>query len=308
MIRRLLLAAIATGPLLALAGCHHCCSSGPSRPPQPYLPPPPGGPFIGSPGGPSPNTIPPTTLPTTPGGMPPAGGGLPPPSLDVPRNFGPSPAPNNGRPPQELLLPDQLPGGPSSRSGYPDPNAGPAFLGPPTNPPRAPVVTPNPTVQPVPNPMPKAPPAATAGLPGFTRITDGVATGRKPGLDGFDSLRQGGFRTLAYLHPAGADTSAVRDLAEKRGFAFVAIETTPENLPGAFRRVEQLATDRAARPVYVCDDDGLRTGAVWYLHFRTTEGQNADAARIRARSIGLTDQTDEGKAFWVAIQQFLANR
>jgi len=147
-----------------------------------------------------------------------------------------------------------------------------------------------------------------AGLPGLMKVKDGVATGRKPTLDGFDSLKQGGYRTVAYLHPSGADVSAAQDLAEKRGFAFVAIETTPENLPEALRRVNQLVADRSAHPVYVYDDDGLRTGAVWYLHFRTVDALNDDAARVRARSLGLTDQTEEGKAFWVAIQQFLANR
>src|SRR5262245_15059825 len=271
MIRRLLFAALASVPLVGLVGCHHkCCSGGMDRP-QPYLPPPPGGPFIGPPGASS--TIPPTSLPTTPSTVPsvtPGGPGLPPPELTVPRNYGPAPAPGNGRPAPEVLLPDPLPpGGPSSRSLYPAPNPGtPPFLGPPvkstTPPPAANVARTTPTT----------------GLPGFTKVKDGVATGRKPTLDGFDSLKQGRYRTVAYLYPSGADVSAARDLAEKRGFAFVAIETTPENLPDALRRLNQLVADRAAQPVYVSDDDGLRAGALWYLHFRTVDALNDDAARI----------------------------
>lgn len=319
MIRRLLFAALAVGPLVGLAGCrHHRCCSSPDRAPQPYLPPPPAGsPFLG----PNPNAIPPTQVPVTPGPSPflgpqpgpgPSPGPLPVPDV-VPRqgNFGPpSPAPNNAGPAQELILPDPLPNSPSSRSNYPDPLAGPPFLGPPVSPKPSSAEPPvsRPLPQPGPTVSPKTAAAPTTGLPGYTRLKDGVATGRKPALEGFDSLKQSGFRTVAYLHPAGADVSAARDVVEKRGLTFVAVETTPETLSAALTQVNQLVADKAGQPVYVYDDDGLRTGAVWYLHFRTVDAQAAEPARIRARSIGLTDQTEEGRAFWVAIQQVLANR
>jgi hypothetical protein len=293
MIRRLLVTAIASGTLLGVVGCHHhkCCSNSPGGQ---LLPPAPGGP----------GTIPPTSLPTSPiPSVGPSGPAQPEFLQPRPGNYGPPPA--NGRPQPEILLPDPLPGGPSSRSAYPAPPGGPPFLGAP--------VTPKPLAEPPlaskpPVTAPKPAAAPTAGLPGYTRIQQGVATGRKPTLDGFDSLKAAGFRSVAYLHPAGADVSPARDLAEQRGFTFVAIETTPETLAEAFRKVGQLVTDRATQPVYVFDDDGLRAGAVWYLHFRTADSQAADTARIRANGIGLTDQTDEGRAFWVAIQQFLANR
>lgn len=308
MIRRLLVAAVASGTLLGAVGCRHhkCCTKSPCGPSPTYLPPAPGGP----------GTIPPTSLPTTPAPIPAVGpSAAPQPEFLQPRpgNYGPppgaipTPVPNGGRPQPEVLLPDPLPGGASSRSTYPGPGIGPV-LGEPTTPktsPEPPFAAKTPAA--APSPMPKAA-APTGGLSGFTRIQDGVATGRKPTLDGFDSLKSAGFRTLAYLHPAGADVSAVRDVAQQRGFTFVAVETTPETLPDAVRRVGQLVADRGGQPVYVFDDDGVRTGAVWYAHFRTVDAQPADTARIRAAGIGLTDQTDEGKAFWVAIQQYLATR
>src|SRR5262249_51617483 len=77
------------------------------------------------------------------------------------------------------------------------------------------------------SPTPKA---TAAGLPGFKVVKEGVASGRRPELDGFDTLKQNGYRTAVYLHGPGADTSAIRDLAEKKGLTFVAIETTPEKL------------------------------------------------------------------------------
>jgi protein tyrosine phosphatase (PTP) superfamily phosphohydrolase (DUF442 family) len=157
---------------------------------------------------------------------------------------------------------------------------------------------------------PVAPRAAggTAGLPGFVRVKEGVASGRKPTLDGFDALKQSGYRTVVYLHPAGADVSAVRDVATKRGLALVAVETTPEKLAAALEAFNAALADRAARPAYVFDDDGVRAGALWYLHFRTAEAMNDDAARVRARPLGLTDQGDEARAFWLATQRILETR
>ena len=44
------------------------------------------------------------------------------------------------------------------------------------------------------------------------------------------------------------------------------------------------------------------------LHQRTVDLESADVAKIRARSLGLTDQGHEATAFWLAIQQYLATR
>jgi protein tyrosine phosphatase (PTP) superfamily phosphohydrolase (DUF442 family) len=139
-------------------------------------------------------------------------------------------------------------------------------------------------------------------------VTTGVASGRKPTLEGFDSLKQSGYRTVIYLHTAGADVSAARDVATKRGLAFIPIETTPEKLAGALEAFNAAVGDKTARPVYVFDDDGVRAGAVWYLHFRTVEAMNDDAARVRARPLGLTDQGDEARAFALATQRILETR
>lgn len=303
MIRRLLCTAVACGTIFGAAGCRHnkCCSKSPCTSGQQFLPPPPGA---------APSTIPPTALPTMPnaGTLPPVGvAPAPQPEFLQPRpgNYGPppvpapAPAPAPAKPQPEILLPDPLPGGPSSRSAYPQPPGNPPFLSSPA--------APKPVGEPplAAKPAPVVPPAPTFGLPAYTRIREGVATGRKPALDGFDSLKSSGYRTVAYLHPAGADLGATRDLAEARGFRFVGIETTPETLPEAAKHVNQLVADRDGQPVYVFDDDGLRTGAVWYLHFRTVDAQPSDTARIRASAIGLNDSSDEGRAFWVAIQRLL---
>jgi protein tyrosine phosphatase (PTP) superfamily phosphohydrolase (DUF442 family) len=275
MIRRLLIIALAG--LVLTSGCRHrCCLNDPANRPNPYRPPAPNSPLL----------LPPTDVPTTPG---PSGAGS---SPFVPRVGPQDPL---TKPPAELLLPDALPGT-SSRSNFPN-NPAPGVLGTPTSPRSAepPIASAKP--QPVPT-----------GLPGFVRVKDGVATGRKPALEGFAALKQAGYRTVVYLHPAGADVSAAKEVAEKRGLKFLAIETTPEKLGESLKAFNAAVADPAGRPVFVFDDDGVRAGALWYLHFRTAEAMNDDAARIRAKPLGLTDQGDEAKAFALAIQRYLETR
>lgn len=267
MRRKLLLTAVLVAG--AVGGCRHKCCSPASTTPRPYLPLPP-----------SAGMIPPPGVPVTPA---PAGGQLPPPDL------GPFPGGNAAPkgPAPEILLPDPIPGGKSSLSS-------PGVLEPPT---RAPQVTQEPPVA--------AGTAPAGGVPGFVRVNATAASGRKPALDGFDTLKQQGFRSVVYLHPPGADVGAVRDVAEKKGLTFTAIETTPEKLTDAAASFDRVLMDRSAQPVYVFDDDGLRAGALWYVRFRTADQLSPDVARIRARGLGLTDESDEARAYWVAIQQHL---
>lgn len=312
MIRQLLLGVVATGSLLGLVGCRHRCNSGClDREPRPYLPPPPGSPFLGPPTGGGSGTIPPPNVPTTPGAtMPsvgPLGGGspsaVPPPDFGTPRNFGP-PA---SKPAPEIMLPDPLPGGSPGRSLTPDTSAKTfdELLGPPTKP-QPPAQTPEPPVaKSNASPVPGSPSAA---LPGYTRVMEGIASGRRPSLDGFDTLKRYNFRTVVYLHPAGADVSALRELVQKKGFAFVAIETTPEAFAAAADKFNATIADKANRPIYVIDDDGVRAGAVWYAHFRTVDLLGADAARVRAKPLGFSETGDEAKAFAAAVNLYLGTR
>jgi hypothetical protein len=269
---------LASVALVAFAGCrHHCRKACDSCAPP-----------IGGSSGARPILLPPAGVPTTPGGgspvpsVGPGGSGyLPPASV--------APAPDSG---PKVLFPDVLPGSPSStRPAQP---GAPNFLGGP--------------VKPQSNEPPKAPAAGTAGLPGYTKVKDGLFAGGKPTLDGFDSLKAAGFRSAIYLHASGADVSAVKDMASTRGVNFVAIETTPETLAEASKKFDQLAADRLTRPAYVFADDPVRAGAVWYLHFRTADALGDDVARLRAKPLGLSEANEEGKAFALAIQAVLATR
>jgi protein tyrosine phosphatase (PTP) superfamily phosphohydrolase (DUF442 family) len=269
---------------LALAGCKHkCCLNDPCNRPKPYQPPPPNGSIL----------LPPAAVPTTPNGPAPAGAFVPPVGPSDMRNYtpppslGPAPSGPSFKPTPEVLYPDPLPAGPSSRSSSSN-NSGNGARTPLA--PAAPVV-------------PES--AAATGLPGFRKVKEGLASGRRPDLDGFATLRQRGYRTVIYLHAPGADVPAVQQVAEKQGLEFVAIQTTPENLPRALDAFNQAVANKAVRPAYVFSDDGIRSGAMWYLHFRSVDALNDDTARVLAKPLGLTDQSSEGQVFELAIQHYL---
>ncbi len=284
MIRRLLMVTAASG-LVFTVGCRHrCCLNDPQNRPAPFRPQAPNSPFL----------LPPAGVPTAPGPVPaPTAGPIVPGvgPADM-RNY-PPPGPST-KPAPEVLLPDPIPGSASSRSFSPN-NSGQGLLGGPTTPRAEP-------------PIAAKAADSTTGLPGYVKVQDGLATGRKPALDGLESLKRSGYRTVIYLHPAGADVSAAKDVAEARGLKFIAMEVTPEKLHDNVNAFNAAVGDKAKRPLYVFDDDGIRTGALWYLRFRTADAMNDDAARVRARPLGFTTQGDEAKAFDLAIQRYLETR
>jgi protein tyrosine phosphatase (PTP) superfamily phosphohydrolase (DUF442 family) len=284
MIRRRLILATAASGLLFTASCKHkCCLNDPQNRPSPFRPQAPNSPFL----------LPPANVPTAPVPVaPPVTGPIVPGVGPGPSQNFSSPPSQSAKPAPEVLLPDPIPGG-ASRSFSPS-NSGQGLLGGPTQPKTEP-----PLAKPV---------DATTGLPGFVKVETSLASGRKPTLDGFESLKRAGYRTVVYLHPAGGDVSAARDVAEARGLKFLAIEATPEKLPESLTAFNTAVGDKANRPLYTFDDDGVRTGALWYLHFRTVDAMNDDAARVRARPLGLTSEGDEAKAFNLAIQRYLETR
>lgn len=304
MLRRTLVAGLAAGTLLAV-GCHHCCRHGSSSKGC--------APSLGDPVPPRGERIPPPDLPTTPGVFPErrdsfridpdvglSPGSWVPPTRQVPGLQAPT-APRSGA---ESLYGDPAPRGappvidvPGDKKRYLDDPVPPAKgdEAKPADPPKA--MEPRTTV-----------PSTIPGLPGYAAASghDGVATGRKPTLDGFDALKANGFRTVVYLHAPSADVAPARDLAEKRGLKFVPIAVSPGTLKAAF---DEFTSSLSAKPVYVADEDGTRAGVLWYLLFRTQDLLGDDAARVRARPLGLTDAgTEEQKQFWVAVQDFLAKR
>ncbi|WP_149111320.1 fused DSP-PTPase phosphatase/NAD kinase-like protein [Limnoglobus roseus] len=279
MTRRLLFLTLLPALALGSAGCRHCCkrSSAPT--------------YIEAPARDRDILIPPPT-----GGLPsqrtlPADPGLPPPAISS------EPSGSRYRPSRETLYPDALlesPAIPPKGSGEPPPvlplgegvsskSLSPAGYADRTNSP--------------------------TGLPGYAVVSDRIATGRKPTVEGFDRLRATGYKTVVYLHDSDKDVSATKELAEKKGLTFIGIPTTPGTLKAAFSKFAETVGDRANRPAYVFDDDGIRTGSLWYLYFRTVESFSDDTAQVKAAPLGLRDaQGEEKTKFWLAVQDYLSKR
>jgi hypothetical protein len=121
-------------------------------------------------------------------------------------------------------------------------------------------------------------------------------------------LHRANFRTLVYLHAPQADVAALRQIASSRQLDLIPLEVTPENLPQTVEQFHAIVADTSRHPLYVFDDDGVRTGVLWYLHFRTIEALNDDTARIRARPLGFLEQGDEATPWLLAIQRYLSQR
>ncbi len=159
-----------------------------------------------------------------------------------------------------------------------------------------------------------APPAADSsgtGLPNFSLAlgsgAERIYAGWKPEIEGLDWLQKQKFRTVVYLHSPNQDTKPTRDLVEKRGMQFIGIPMSPSNFGEAMRTLTPILQARMNRPMYVFDDNGIRTGSAFYWYFRKNESLSNDQARARATALGLRDSTDstEQKLYWLAIQNLL---
>jgi hypothetical protein len=95
---------------------------------------------------------------------------------------------------------------------------------------------------------------------------------------------------------------------EKRGLKYVSLEVSPATLNKDVEdRFNSLVSEEASQPLFVYDQDGLLTGAMFFLNFRLVEGASDVDARKRAARLGLkSDAEGEHKPMWIAIQKVLA--
>jgi hypothetical protein len=266
----------------ALTGCCHCRPDPVVRPGSSVpvaAPPPVAPPAVAGPGGTVPALPPPPAVPA----IPPTGATLNySPSAEIPevRLFAPEP-PTSAEPPLAQLVP------------------------PENNVPRA-AVKESPSVE-VTAPTPPLP----VGIPQFAYAQEGkVAVGLKPLLDGIDWLQSNGFRTVLHIKAPGEEDVADRRLVEKHGMKYVTLEVSPETLNRqTIEAFGRFLGDREAQPLFIYDRDGMHTGGLWYLHFRTSENLGDEASRTRAERLGLkTSPEGEQKSMWLAIQKLLSQQ
>jgi protein tyrosine phosphatase (PTP) superfamily phosphohydrolase (DUF442 family) len=140
----------------------------------------------------------------------------------------------------------------------------------------------------------KIPAERAAGIDEFTQVKEGVAAGHRPTLDGLDWLKAKGYKTVVHVRrPADAD-DADRRQVEKRDMKFVSLTVTPETLNQEWvDEFNKVVGDTAGRPVFVYGQDPATAAVAWYLHLRTAEFLTHDEARVRARRLGLADETSD---------------
>ncbi len=152
-------------------------------------------------------------------------------------------------------------------------------------------------------------PTLPVGIPQFAIVRDQVAAGLKPSLDGgLDWLQLNGYRTVLHVRSPGEEDSADRREVEKRGLKYLSIDVSPQTLSRALvEQFSRIVNDKANYPLFVYDKDGMKAGTLWYLTFRLIDHESDDAARARARRLGLKENPEGNhRALWLAIQKVLS--
>jgi hypothetical protein len=148
------------------------------------------------------------------------------------------------------------------------------------------------------------------GIAQFAVAREGVTSGLKPSLDGFDWLKEKGYRTVLHVRKPKADDSGDRKQAQKRGFKFVSLEVSPATLTAkVIKDFTRIIQDNKGYPLFVYDEDGALAGGLWYLYFRTVENDSDESARVKASRLGLKEDGDgDHLAMWTAIQKYLSRK
>ena len=155
------------------------------------------------------------------------------------------------------------------------------------------------------------PDVARSGLNRLTTVRGvaEVSNGDRPTLEGLDSLKKSGFRTVVYFHLPKADTAPARQLCEQRGLTLVAIPITADEVSTAYAGFAKALQNKDRGLTYVCDDaEGLHTGAMWYGYFRRAGLLSVDASLVRARSLGLPSTDSIPDAWRTALAREFDNR
>lgn len=152
----------------------------------------------------------------------------------------------------------------------------------------------------------ETPPAADVsvapGIRRFVALEPKLSGGSLPTAVGLDWLVEKGYKTILDLSETSqVQPSFIEDVAN-RGMRYVA-------LPVGLKKVDAEHVARfnleislsEARPLYFCDTDGTRSGALWYIRRLTVDGVDSQVAKPEAEELGLGDQE-----FWAATNAYLA--
>lgn len=147
-------------------------------------------------------------------------------------------------------------------------------------------------------------PAAASATPGprrFVSLEPKLAGGSLPDAAGLDWLREKGYKTFLDLREsAEVQPSFIADVTN-RGMRYVALPVSVKTLDADhISRFQFELSLSDARPLYFCDADGSRAGALWYIRRMTVDKVDQQAATRDAEQLGLSD-----KAFWHAATAYV---
>jgi protein tyrosine phosphatase (PTP) superfamily phosphohydrolase (DUF442 family) len=137
-----------------------------------------------------------------------------------------------------------------------------------------------------------------------------VTSGLKPTLEGLDWLKANGYRAVLRLREPGEDDAADRRQIEGLGLKYLSLEVSPLTLTKAvLEDFSRQVSDKANRPLFVYDKNGVTAGGLWYLYFRTADHETDEVARLKAARLGLKENQDgEARDMWAAVQKLLSEQ
>ncbi len=148
----------------------------------------------------------------------------------------------------------------------------------------------------LPTPVSPAP-----GIQRFSNVDAKLSGGSVPNPTGLEWLDEKGYKTIVDLRETTEVPSSFIAEVTRRGIRYVAlpIPRTTLNADHVSRfNLELSLAD--VRPLYFCDTDGNRAGALWYIRRLTQDKIDPQVASREAEELGLTD-----KALWQAASNYL---
>jgi protein tyrosine phosphatase (PTP) superfamily phosphohydrolase (DUF442 family) len=124
----------------------------------------------------------------------------------------------------------------------------------------------------------------------FASTEPKLAGGSLPTAAGLDWLADKGYKTLLDLREiSDVQLSFIAEVTN-RGMRYVALPISAKTLDADhIARFQAEISLAEGRPLYFCDTDGARAGAMWYVRRIAVDKSDPQSARREATEIGLTD-------------------
>ncbi len=126
-------------------------------------------------------------------------------------------------------------------------------------------------------------------IPNYVRPADGnVAYTGQPREDGFQAVKDAGFKTVINLRPADEMNFDEKKVVEGLGMTYVNIPITTLSITGEkVGRLADLLGDPEAAPILMHCGSSNRVGGMWYIYRALFTGASEEEAMEEATKYGL---------------------